>query len=520
MPRSEFRELFSEMHGVNYASLVPSESDVLPPSITKKDIASFLQGEMQVSLQVTGIFSKDLTDRDDVIVAVLSLLLLLTIEGVVTGFLLRTREGAVSTFSFSINHLSNLAREFKLRSLFRVKSQRGLTVRLVFVALFVFTASFGLEVLVLFLTNPEEREVLNDVATFRIVEPLNPNFDPIYQAAKTSINPPCTSVSLQGVVQSNTILSTCVTATVNRNTDSFQSVTDPVDVEIRSDLHRFGSNHFLRIGSENNNYSAKAYFRLGKFGERISDAFETSGKGRLMSKSDMSASRERTISAVHRQFVAFLFSTYRLSTKDDSMNVKRLNEIDFTFDVSEGDGVDVVVVNREKRLLKVPSRRYTTRFTAVSPRGNAAMNFADTFFKGSIGMAVVGPNTRDLMLPSGSTIENKGVIWREKFRVLNWLSLTFILLAAFSLLMYLRHSLKPVVMAEMAGLYVSEALGISEAAAPFELMERDDFFDVSWEPGPLLSRDGLGEPETRARRLHRIFSGRTGRESSSQLLPA
>ncbi|CDF77555.1 unnamed protein product [Chondrus crispus] len=51
-------------------------------------------------------------------------------------------------------------------------------------------------------------------------------------------------------------------------------------------------------------------------------------------------------------------------------------------------------------------------------------------------------------------------------------------------------------------------------------MERDDFFDVSWEPGPLLSRDGLGEPETRARRLHRIFSGRTGRESSSQLLPA
>lgn len=83
------------------------------------------------------------------------------------------------------------------------------------------------------------------------------------------------------------------------------------------------------------------------------------------------------------------------------------------------------------------------------------------------------------MLPSGDMFENKGVIWRENFRVLNWLSLTFILLAAFSLLMYLRHSLQPVVMAEMAGLYVSEALRISEEAAPFELMERDDFFDVS-----------------------------------------
>lgn len=295
------------MHGVNYASLVPSESDVLPPSITKKDIASFLQGEMQVSLRLTGLFSKDLTEHDDVIVAVLSLLLLLTIEGVVTGLLLRTREGSVSTFSFSINHLSNLAREFKLRSLFRVKSQRGLTSRLVFVVLFVFTASFGLEVLVLFLTNPEEREVLNDVATFRIVEPLNPNFDPIYQAAKTSINPPCTNVSLQGVVQSNTFLSTCFTSTVNRTADSFQSATLPVDVEIRSDLHQFGSNRFLRIGSEDNNYSAKAYFRLGKFGERFSGAYETRGKERLMSKSDMRASRERTISAVHRQFVAFLF---------------------------------------------------------------------------------------------------------------------------------------------------------------------------------------------------------------------
>lgn len=72
------------------------------------------------------------------------------------------------------------------------------------------------------------------------------------------------------------------------------------------------------------------------------------------------------------------------------MNAKRLNEIDFTFKVSESEGVDVFVVNKEKRLLKELSRRYTTTFTAVSPRGNAAMKFADTFFKDSIGDSCCG----------------------------------------------------------------------------------------------------------------------------------
>lgn len=522
MPRSEFRESLSEVHQLNYFSIVPSQLDVLPPAASERDVATFLEGEMEVSHRVTGLFSQDLTTRDDVIVAVLSLLLLLAIEGVVTGFLLRTREGAVSTFSFSVNQLSNLAREFKLGSLFRVRSRRGLNIRLVCVAIFVFTVSFGLEVLVLFLTTPEEREVSNNVATFRLAEPLNPNFDIIFGATKAAINPPCVSVSLQSVNQSGTIISNCVTSTVSDSSVvPFETVNNRVDVTMQSDLHEFGSNHILSIEGDGKNYSAnysvKAYFRLG-----VPSAAEHRGgsEGRLMRKSDMSASREETISTVHKQFVAFLFTSYRNMTGDDSMSVQRLNEIDFNFEVSEGDPVDVIIVNDERRTLQRPSRRYTTSFQAVAPSGEATLRFAETFFKGSVGVTVAGPNTRDLLQGSGSTIESRGVLWRERFRVLNWLSLTLILLAVFLLLMYLRHSLQPVVMAEMAGLYVSEALGMEGAIPPIDLMERDDFFEVSWEPTPLMTRNSLGESETRVRRLQRIFSGRTERETSSQLLPA
>lgn len=505
MPRSQFAEAFSELHGITYYTLIPSETDLHPPALENRDIASFLTGEMEVSRRVTGIFSKDLTDRDDVIVAILSLLLVLAIEGVVTAVLLQTRNGTASTFGFSINQLSNLTREFKLMPFFRLNSKRTLHFRLVLLALLVFTVSFGLEVLVLFLTNPEKREVLNDVATFRIADPVRPEFDPIFAAAETKINPPCVAVSLEGVVQNSTRIGACMNSDLSTNTiANFERATEEIDVKLTSDLHEFGSDHHIDFGGKAASYSARAYFNLGRY-----ETISTRGNNlRLMRKSDMSAPRERTIAAVHKQFIAYLFTEYRNKVGDVDMNLDRLNNIDFRFEPSNGPTVDIIVINDGKRILQRPSRRYTTSFRAVVPGGEAALRFAEPFLKASIAVTIAGPNERDLMANSGSTTGTKGVVWLEEFRVLNWLSLSIILAFVLTVLVLLRCSLKPVVMAEMAGLYVAETLGTPADVAPIDLMARDDHFDIPFRSGTLAARQEWDDNESRARRRYAMGLGR------------
>lgn len=502
MPRSVFEELVSEAHGLTYFSLVSSESDPLPPSALTRDITSFLQGEMDVSRRVTGAFSADITDRDDVIVAVLSLLLVLAIEGVVTAFLLQTRNGSASNFGFSVSQFAQLAREFKLKPIFggirdrRSRVKKRLNRRLVIVAIIVFTVSFGLEVLVLFLTNPSQREVLNDVATFRIADPTNPDFGMVFDDAATLLTPPCVAVSLQGVVQGNTRISACMSSDLPSNSiDAFEKVTEPVDVEIRSDFHEFGTEHNINFGAVSANYSSRAYFQLGR-----ASNLPANGGQRLMRKSDMSTPRESTIAAVHKQYVAYLFTPYRNKTKDESMNLERLNSIDFTFERSSGEMVDIIVINDGKRILQRPSRRYTTRFRAVVPRGNAALRFAIPHFKASTAITVSGPNSRDLSMSSGSTIVSVGVVWLEEFRSLNWLSLSVVLLFVLIILVLLRWSLKPVVMAEMAGLYVAETVGASGDMAPIDLRSGDDHFSIAFRPGTAVASEEWHDAENRFRR--------------------
>lgn len=502
MPLSVFEELYSEAHGLTYFSLVPSESDLLPPSALTRDITSFLHGEMDVSRRLTGVFSADITDRDDVIVAVLSLLLVLAIEGVVTAFLLQTRNGSASNFGFSVNQFAHLAREFKLKPIFggilnrMSNGKKRLNHRLIFVAIIVFTVSFGLEVLVLFLTNPNQREVHNDVVTFRIADPVSPDFDMVFDDAATLINPPCVAVSLRGVVQGNTRISACMSSDLPGNTiESFENVTEPVDVEIRSDFHEFGTEHYINLGEVSAMFSSRAYFKLGKRSEDLKG-----GGGRLMRKSDMSAPREATIAAVHKQYVAYLFTQYRNKTKDESMNLERLNGIDFSFERSSGPMADIIVMNEAKRILQRPTRRYTTRFRAVVPRGQAALRFARPHLKASTAVAVSGPNSRDLEMGSGSTIVSMGVVWLEEFRSLNWLSLSVVLLFVLIILMLLRWSLKPVVMAEMAGLYVAETIGASGDMAPIDLRSGDDHFSIAFRPGATGSREEWDDAGNRLRR--------------------
>lgn len=89
---------------------------VQAPTVTalQPDICSFFNVSLPVSQQRITRFSNDLTTRDD---AFGSLLLLLLIEGIVTTFLLRTKNGIVSNPSFSIKMVVELIREFDLKEL-------------------------------------------------------------------------------------------------------------------------------------------------------------------------------------------------------------------------------------------------------------------------------------------------------------------------------------------------------------------------------------------------------------------
>lgn len=74
------------------------------------NICSFLFQTMPVTRKVTGLFSSDLTSRDDVILAILSLILLLVIESIISTILLRTSQGKAT------NEVSPLSIVLSLRA--------------------------------------------------------------------------------------------------------------------------------------------------------------------------------------------------------------------------------------------------------------------------------------------------------------------------------------------------------------------------------------------------------------------
>lgn len=432
---------------------------------------------MEVSRRVTGLFTSDLTSADDVLIAVLSLLLLLSIEGVVTAILLRTRDGSLSNFDFSVRQFSELARELKIRHIFRGRgniradtSKARWNHRLVITALLVFLLTAGLQVVVLFLTNLDKRQVSNYVATFRLTEPVLPEWEQVRNGRELLIQP-CSAVSLVGVEQGITRISACLTSNVG--TSGIDSYELAGDLEFRSELHEYGSEHSIRIGDETANYSARAYFRLW---EPEFNSGDDPGGERLMSKVDLQQSKEQLISAVHKTYIAMLYTAYnRHKTATDARNLTldELNEVAFEFTMEEGGMVDVLRTNVGKIVLQSPSRRYITKARGVIPGGKGALLFAQPLLKAAVAVAVEGPNPRDLMMASGNTYSRKGVLWQEQYRSLNWLSLTLLLCLMMVLLVALRSSLKPVVMSELAGLYVAgeirgEAGGLRD---PVELVD-------------------------------------------------
>lgn len=513
-----FREL-NDSSQASYFTLVPSHP--APPLSTARDICSFLCDEMDVSHRVTGPFSRDLTSADDVLIAILSLLLLLAIEGVVTALLLRTRDGSLSNFGFSVRQFSELARELKIGHIVRGRgrtradhsSKSRWNHQLILVAVFVFVLTVGLQVVVLFLTNLDTRRVTNTVATFRLAEPVTPDWEQI-RDGRESLNQPCTAVSLEGVEQGVTRISACLTSNVGTaSNDVFDIVSE---LEFYSDLHEFGSEHSIRLGGKVGNYSARAYFRLWEPNLRETD---DPGGERLMPKVDLRRSREQLVSAVHKTYVALLYTTYnRLQNTGAGRNLTldELNAVQFKFTMEEGGMVDVVRTNVGKIVLQSPSRRYITRARGVIPGGRGALLFAQPLLKAAVAVSVEGPNPRDLMMASGNTYPRVGVLWEEGYRSLNWLSLTLLLCLMMVMLVVLRCSLQPVVMSELAGMYVTGATrgGFGGVRDPVELVEgererfRVEFSGRAAEYFEQLELNVANEPrETESRSRWRLRRG-------------
>lgn len=433
----------------------------------QKDICSFFDISLPVLQHRKTSFSNDLTNRDDVLLAFGALLLLLLIEGIVTTFLLRTKNGIVSNFGFSVKMVVELIREFNVKGIVKGRTEndewghKKVNVKLLVVAVSILVFVFLLEVAVLFLTQPELKDVTNKKVTFRIQQPVTPPWNGVRFHSRASINRPCSAVGLVDVDQGNTRINCCVTSTVrNDELDLFEKVSGQVEAEIVSYMHEYGAEHSITLDGVKANYSTRAYFTL------------EDEKSRLMGHQTKSKYERDQISIVHRQYIAYLASAYVKATKDnETITLDTLNnDVKFLFAEETGPVVDVIRIRGVNH--QVNSTRYTTKVTGVLPRGPAALRLGQHHFRGSSAVIVTDANETDLFIEEGLT-SARSVVWRESTRTLNWLTLLIILCCALLFLILLRFKLKPVAIAEIAGVLVKEKVDADMYRSPVQ-MELDE----------------------------------------------
>lgn len=357
------------------------------------------------------------------LIAFLSLVLLLVVEGILTSILLRTNKGNVSKFGFSIKQVIELIRDFNIRPVMKGKHRKAHPVarinwKQLALALSILLFMFGLEVGILFLTDPELANVTNSMVTFRIQQHITPKWIFVDFSIRASINRPCSSVALLGVVQGPTRINTCVTVDGSQGSMDFLSLnsTGAVDAEIKSDIHEYGAEHNLTVDTLSATYSTRAYFTL------------QDKKARLM-KSLSSSYEEEHMEVMHRQFIAFLFSSFLKSKnfEDEDVVFENLKGTAYHFTASEGPIVDVMKIGNTFQRSK--SRRYVSTLTGVLPRGTPVLRIGQQIFRGSSGIVASEPDEGDLFLEEGKR-SRQSIIWQENARVMNWLSLAIIIVCA------------------------------------------------------------------------------------------
>lgn len=440
------------------------------------DVNTFLRPTIPVRGRFLGSFTSDLTkSADDVTLSFLSLLLLLLIEGLVTTLLLQSRNGKISIFGFAIKRTLELCRDFKVSKIvswshFSDERQRRRMNRTLFfftISILIFTVIA--EIFVLFLTSPRPRNVTNRSATLRIMQPVLPKWDKVYHHFRGSWNRPCRSGGLDGVNEGHTAIIVCIETDKDvKPPQLFERAIANVMVVITSRFHRYGADHDFTIGNDTTKYRTRAYYRLDD------------GRLRLMSAMEGLKKESEISDAMHKLLISYLCSAYQRETEDASMNLKRLNDLSIDFQPLGTEFVHVL----PSRSLREEARSYRTVVEGILPQGLAAFHVAQNVFGGAAALKVVDGDTNDYFLDSLQIEEKEGVIWEETIRLVNWLSITIVLIISGLILLLLRFLLRPVSMAEIASYFVKGEVGAVLHRSPIELADHElGLFRI----GPMIS---------------------------------
>lgn len=362
-----------------------------------KNSCSMLSETLPLGSRATGRFSGDLTSRDDLILAVLSLFLVLLIESMLTTILFRSRDGKLSTASFSIRQFCHLVREFKFHHILqgqlfkKGKSRPHINIRLVALSFSVLAFSLGLQIGVLVFSTPHLVDVTNDAVSFSFGQHFIPDRKEVSEKGRVATRRTCTSIRLTAsnprlkIEQGQTSLQACLISNhsaLEQWDTGFETTDDLVDITLTSEVHAYGTEHLISIGDVTVLYLTRVYYS------------GDDRKVRLLGSRGRHATREGIrVDYVHKEIVAYLFSYYARETNDTSMNLKRLQSLEFQFDVEKGQEINVLQVNGAERFFRVASSKYTTKVRGVIPQGVAAFRLIDSFLKGS-SKVTTSPATR------------------------------------------------------------------------------------------------------------------------------
>lgn len=437
--------------------------------------ATFLAETLPVRPRLISIWTSDLTNRDDIILAILSLALLLIIDSLISTVLLRTYNNNISNFGFSVKHFLDLARDFRLRNLIRGRrssnsksSKRPINYRLLLIASLTLIVTFGVEVAILYFSSPVFIDITNRLSAFTYEETILPHYPAIREKAGSAANRPCTSITLVDVNDRSTIdqgqtrITPCMTSTGDLNaTEGFKRVTDETTLTFSTNTHEFGAEHSLQIGEHKANFRMIIYFNL------------QDSRRKLLRKRSQFFSQPEATYFIHQQFVAFLFNEYVNKTGDTSMSLSRLQSLKYEQTVQDGPVIIITQINRQERFRKSLSTKHTTVVRGILPRGPPALRYAIAYLKGASGLSIKGPDLNDMDIGSSSTWAQERRMWREEMRRLNWLTLTIVVISSSVLLIILRLLLRPIGTAEIANTYVTRQVG-AEIGRPVSTLGPDE----------------------------------------------
>lgn len=448
--------------------------------INKTDITSFLSETLTVSPRFSTPFTTDLTSRDDIFLAISSIIIVALIEAMLTTVLLRSKSGQIHNVSFSIKHFLELAREFRFRFLVfgrhpsRVSANgmmvpRKVNYKLLFLAIFLLSSTLGLEAVLIFLTSPTTLMVTNRTASFSMVETILPDWNVIQKSMNSALTRPCNELRLENVEQGLTRINACLSSSgQTSDPEMFREINGPVDLNFTTDLHNYGGEHYLTIGNQTARFQSRVYFNLG----------DTQRK--MMAKRSRFYQFEVQTILIHRLYIAYLFTHYnRMNPHNQTLAIWQLQNLlkRARTEVKAGPDAVLIKLSTLPRYRSEATRRYETIMRGILPHGAEALRFAGVVLKASTGVRVTGPDLNDLDLGSASTFSREALMWKEKIRGLNWLSLLILIVLGVFCFLILKISLSPSSTTEIAEAVVKRG----ELAGEWDVKEM--LHGINWVEG-------------------------------------